>query len=166
MKTGHHGTPVGDPGPPMAAKNATYQPSTFLLDSGSDPATVYKSHVRIDINRSANDTSAYPIKPFLKDLLHELKNIDPASLLLPIDEKATDGALYMESDIPTGDAITKYVGGFHHAHVSTNKDNKVIRLFVRISTPKPLRELKRNIAFNIWLKQGRYFMRTHGFTNS
>jgi hypothetical protein len=34
------------------------------------------------------------------------------------------------------------------------------------STPKPLRELKRNIGFYNWLKQGRYFMRTHGFTNS
>jgi hypothetical protein len=72
----------------------------------------------------------------------------------------------MESAIPTGDAITKYVGGFQDAHVSTNKDNKVIRLFVRISTPKPLRELKRNIGFYNWLKHGRYFMRTHGFTNS
>jgi hypothetical protein len=166
MKTGHHGAPVGDPGPPTATKNGQYPPLTPILTPGNDPATVYKSNIRIDINRSANDTSAYPIKPFLRELLRELKNVDPTSLLLPIDEKATDGALSMESDIPTGNAITKYVGGFQDASVNTNKDNKVIRLFVRISTPKPLRELKRNVGFYQWLKQGRYFMRTHGFTSS
>jgi hypothetical protein len=166
MKTGHHGAPAGDTSPPTDNNARKYLTSNTLLDSGTEPTTIIKSNIRIDINRSASDTSDYPIKPFLKELLRELKNVAPTSLLLPIDEKATDGALSLESDIPTGNAITKYVGGFQDAPGRTNKTSKVVRLFVRISTPTPLRELKRNTGFYQWLKQGGYFMRTHGFTSS
>jgi hypothetical protein len=76
-------------------------------------------------------------------------------------------ALSMESDVPTGAAITKYyVGGFQDAPVKASKTNKVLHLFVKFSTPKPVRELKCNIGFFTWLKNGKYFMCTHGFTST
>ena len=140
---GHHGAPVGDTSPPTDTHEGKHLSPASLLDSGTDLKTIIKSTIRIDINRSANDSSDYPIKPFLKELLRALKNVDPTSLLLPIDEKATDGALSLESDIPTGHEITRAVGGFQDAPVNSNKANKVIRCFVSISTPKPLRELNR-----------------------
>jgi hypothetical protein len=128
---------------------------------------VLHQKVRIDINRSANDTTSFPVKALIKDLLHELQKASPSTMILPIDDTASDGALSMESDIPTnGEDLNKYFGGFQDAPGNSNKDIKVIRVFLRISSPMSIRDFKRNNSVFGWLKSNNFFMRTHGFSTS
>lgn len=155
-----HTTTAGHPG-------TTFQPASQAFSGDQDTTTVLHQKVRIDINRSANDTTSFPVKALIKDLLRELQKASPSTMILPIDDTAPDGALSMESDIPTnGEDLNKYFGGFQDAPGNSNKDIKVIRVFLRISSPMSIRDFKRNNSFFGWLKSNHFFMRAHGFSTS
>ena len=166
MKVVHHGGPTGNPRPPDQPPGAQAYPTSNPFSLGHDAKPILKQNIRIDINRPANDHSDFPMRALIRDMLQELQKADPTTMILPMDESSTDGALTMESDIPTGRGVTKYFGGFQDAPGKANKSTKVIRVFVRISSHQSLRDLKRHTGVYGWLKQNNFFMRVHGFSTS
>jgi hypothetical protein len=167
MKVVHDGGLNGNPTNPTPPNGTTLYSPPRSYSFGTDAMTVLHQTIRIDINRHSHDTSDFPIKALIKDTLLELQKAAPTTMILPIDETSTAGALTMESDIPTtGDGLKKYFGGFQDAPGNTNKSTKVIRVFLRISSPQSIRDLKRNTSVFGWLKANNFFIRTHGFSTS
>ena len=166
MKVLHHGGPNGNPRPPTPPPGAQVYPTSNPFSFGHDATPILEQKIRIDINRPANDSANFPMRALIRDMLHELQKADPTTMILPMDETSTDGALTMESDIPTGCSVAKYFGGFQDAPGKNNKSTKVIRVFVRISGSLSLRDLKRNTGVYGWLKQNNFFLRVHGFSTS
>jgi hypothetical protein len=158
----------GDPSPP------THPPDRMATTTTSpyhgtinDSTTIINQKVRIDINRPASDNTAYPVRALLMNLIQELRKADPASMLLPIDENSTAGALKASSDVPTGTAIEQYIAGFQDApNGRTNRTTKTVRVFVRIGGPQSLRSLKRNTGLYTWLNKSKIYLRTHGFSTT
>jgi hypothetical protein len=73
----------------------------------------------------------------------------------------------MASDIPPNeDGITKYFGGFQDASGRALKDNKTLRVFVRLRSNMSLRDIKSNTGFFQWLKENKIFLGTHGLTST
>ena len=130
--------------------------------------TFFSTLLRIDVVRSSQEFTDYPIKPFLRDFLQQLKKVNTKNMITPIDLNSPLGCIAMESDIPSGDTLTKYVDGISHpTNKNANNDNiNAIRFHIRINTTLPLWQLKRSNAFFAWLKSNRIFLRTHGFTTS
>ena len=161
----HDGGPNAGGSPSPTQRTSPFTTAKSLLLPGDDDATLFTNLVRVDINRPSNDTSSFPIKPSLNELLAELTQIHSNNIILPIDEKSKAGALAMASDIPSGDDLHKYVSGIQHPNSKATKDNS-IRFFLRISATMPLWQLKRNTTFYAWLQKKRCFLRTHGFTTT
>jgi hypothetical protein len=167
MNVDHDGVPNGARSPSPALMNSSFAPSINLLTPGTDATTVFATLLRVDVHRPTTDTSAFPIKAFLTDFLSVLKAADTNNVLLPVDDTSPDGVLSMESDIPTGDTIRKYVTGIQSLPMPKQTSNtSIIRFFLRISATAPLWQLKRNTTFYSWLKEKNCFLRTHGFSTT
>jgi hypothetical protein len=92
--------------------------------------------------------------------------VHPNSTIVPIDAKDTSGIISLENEVPSGDALNKYVSGFQDSPSNNNKNVRSIHFFLRIITPSTLSTLKNNIGFFGWLKRNRYFIRTYGFSST
>jgi hypothetical protein len=84
MNVAHDGIPNGCTSPPVAQENAKFTPLTTIHPMGTEPMMVFTTLLCVEINRSANDNTSYPIKPFLKELLCELQQVDPQNTIIPI----------------------------------------------------------------------------------
>jgi hypothetical protein len=107
-----------------------FKPALQAFSGGQDMTTVLHQKVQIDINGLANDTFSFPVKALIKDvLLLELKKASPSTIILPINDTASDGALSMESNIPTnGEDLTasSYFGSFQDAPGNSNKHLRLL----------------------------------------
>ena len=137
MTVAHHGLLGGGTIPPVIPENTKSPPSTTTQPMGIDSTKFFNTLLRIEINRSPNDNTSYPIKPFLKEFLRELQKVDSDNNILPIKETTTDGPIAMESDVPTGDRIHKYVAAFQDSTTHKNKNVNMILFHVRIAVPRP-----------------------------
>ena len=165
--TVHHGGSTGDPSPPTLTPGQQASMKTTMFGGTTGNQTTFQQKVRIDINRPVYDTSAYPIRALLLNLLQELQKADPANMILPIDETSKAGALKTSSDVPSGKAIEQYIAGFQDAPSGrTNRNTNSVRVFVRLSGPQSLWNLKRNTGLYTWLANSHICLLTHGFSTS
>jgi hypothetical protein len=167
MNVAHDDGPhAGTPAPPPPPKPA-FNPPNSLIDATEGDTTFYKVLLRIDAVRPSSDSSPYPIKAFLRELLQNLQKLDTNNNILPIDETSDVNPLTKDSEIPTGDDLKKYVTGITNPDDKPSKnDTTTIRFYVRINATKPLWQMKRNTTFYAWLQTQRVFLRTHGFTTT
>ena len=138
-----------------------------VLISGNPVNTLYDTLlIHIDIHRSCNAITNYPTKPFIRDFLQALKNVNNQSSILPIDLTSFLGCITMENDISSSDKLSKYVDGISiPMNKHPNNDNSNIICFhLHISATLPLWQLKRNTLFYDWLIKNKIFLHTHGFT--
>jgi hypothetical protein len=105
----HHGGPTGNPIPlVMQPDGPTIPPvNPFPFPGNNDPMMVYKQTICIDINHPSTDTTAFPIKALLKELLMEMQKVHPTAMILPTDEHSMAGALTM-------DRTSRVVQPWHH----------------------------------------------------
>ena len=160
--------PPPDGRPSILSPNAPTVFTQGVFDKDDHAKTMYDTLVRIDIHRSPNAVTDYPIKPFLRDFLQALKKVNEQNSILPIEPASNLGYITNDNDIPSGEKLSKYVDGIS---VPTNKrpnnnNSNVIGFHLRISTTLPLWQLKRNTMFYAWLTKGRIFLCTHGFTTT
>ena len=80
-----------------------------------DAKQLVQLQVRIDINHPSADTTPFPMRALLLNLLKELQKVHPTNAILPIDDTSTAPALTTATDLPLDDAITQYFGGFQDA---------------------------------------------------
>ena len=158
--------PDGNPSPTPPTS-----PINLMSDiSLSDPPvhTFFNTLLRIDVIRSSQEFTDYPIKPFLRDFLQQLKNVNNKNTILPIAINSSLGCITMDSDIPSGEQLTKYVDGISHptSKNATNDNNNMICFHIQINTTLPLWQMKQNTTFYSWLKSNCIFLCTHGFTTS
>ncbi len=146
MMLGPHGHPNGSPNASMVSPDHTMTPAKDLLPPPSNAKSLISTCLRVDVNHAANDSTPFPIKPFLKDLLFELQKVQPNSTIFPIDEKETGGIIARENEVPSGEALNKYVSGFQDSPNTNNKKIRSIRFFLCITTPCTLSTLKTNIG--------------------
>jgi hypothetical protein len=135
MMLGLLGRPNGSPNAPMVSPDKGFTSTKDLLQPGNEATTLVSTCLRIDINRAANDTTPFPIKPFLKDLLFELQKVQTNSTIIPIDVQDTSGIISRENEVPSGDALNKYVSGFPDS--SSNNNNKNVRSMSDSSSASP-----------------------------
>ena len=160
------GRPNGSPNATMVSPDKGFTSAKHLLQPDTETAPLVNTCIRIDVNRAANDSTPFPVKPFLKDLLFELQKVQTNSTIVPIDVNNTGGIISLATDVPSGAALNKYVSGFQDSPSNNNKTVRSIRFFLRIITPSTLSALKNNTGFFGWLKRNRYFICTYGFTST
>lgn len=166
MLVAHHGSPNGSPNPPPPPHSTPPPPATSTGHPDTDPQQLLQLQLRIDINRPATDTSSFPLRALLLNLLKELHLVNATNALLPINPDSTLPFLHQANDFPADDTIDQYFGGFQDAPGRQSKETKTLRVFVRIQSDRSLRDLKANSAFYNWLKHTNIFLSTHGFSKS
>ena len=159
--------------PPDGSPLLTPPTSPITLTSNvflSDPpvCTFFSTLLCINIIRSSQEFTDYPIKLFLCNFLQQLKKVNNKSTILLININSSLGCIAMDSDIPSGEKLTKYVDGISHptSKNATNDNNNMIHFHIHINTTLPLWQMKWNTAFYSWLKSNHVFLCTHGFTTS
>jgi hypothetical protein len=150
MMLGLFGRPNGSPTATMVSPDKGFTSVKDLLQPGSEVAPLVNTCLHINVNRAANNSTPFPIKPFLKDLL----------------AKDTSGIISLENKVPSSAAFNKYVSGFQDSPSNNNKNVRSICFFLHIITPSMLSALKNNIGFFGWLKRNHHFIRTYGFTST
>ena len=163
-----------DAGPPPNGSPLTSCPTTQpsfssgILTSNEPVRTLYDTLLRVDIHRSSNEITDYPIKPFIRDFLQVLKAVNTKNTILPIDTNSSLGSITMEGNIPSGDKLSKYVDSISTPtnRCATNANSNTIQFHIRISTTLPPWQLKRNTSFYAWLTKGKIFLYTCGLTTS
>ena len=136
--------PPPDGMPPSPSPTAQMFSTATNLNSDTPVRTLYDTLLRVDVNCSSKEITDYPIKPFLRDFLQILKNVNNKNTIIPIDPNSKLGSIAMESDIPSGDKLSNYVAGISTpTNKSTNNDNNnTIRFHIRINATLPLWQLK------------------------
>ena len=69
MTLGLLGRPNGSPNAPMVSPDKGFTSAKDLLQPGNEVTPLVNTCLHIHVNRAANDSTPFPIKPFLKDLL-------------------------------------------------------------------------------------------------
>jgi hypothetical protein len=166
MMLGLLGRPNGSPNASMDSSDRTFTPVKDLLQPGNEAMSLISTCLRVNVNQAANDSTPFPIKPFLKDLLYELQKVQTNSTIIPINMKDTSGIISLASEVPSSTALNKYVSGFQDSPSNANKNIHSSCFFLCVTTPSTLSSLKQNIGFFCWLKRNSYFIRTYGFSST
>ena len=98
--------PNGKPPPIPPNSPITFMHDTLL--SKSPVRTFFSTLLCIDVICTSQEFTDYPIKPFLRDFLQQLKNINNKNTILPIDTNSPLGCIAMDSNIPSGETLTKH----------------------------------------------------------
>ena len=134
MFVAHHGGPNGSQPPPTQPPDDTPPPVMPSGHPDEDAKQLVQLQVRIDINRPSADTTPFPMRALLLNLLKELQKVHSTNAILPIDASSTSTALRQATDFPLDDTISQYFGGFQDAPGRNNKETKTLRIFVRLRT--------------------------------
>jgi hypothetical protein len=73
MMLGLLGRPNGSPNASMVSPDHTSTPAKDLVQHGNQAMPLISTCLHVNVNCTANESTPFPIKPFLKDLLYELR---------------------------------------------------------------------------------------------